>query len=42
MEVDDEFDRQSGSASMNIDQMNDVIRKKRQIMVTKMARSTTI
>ena len=28
-EVDDDFDRQSGAASVDIDQMNDVIKKKR-------------
>lgn len=41
-EAEDDFDRQSGTASVDMDQMNDLIKKKRQIMVTKMSRASTI
>lgn len=41
-EVEDDFDRQSGAASVDMDQMNDLIKKKRQIMVTKMSRASTV
>jgi hypothetical protein len=42
VDADDDFDRQSGAASVDMGQMNDVIKKKRQIMVTKMSRASII